>query len=159
MASSPYEPPPLFLPFSSVLDGKFIVYGGQDVTPESAYSYNPLTELWSPLETTGAPTSKLYDGATVSHEGSSFMFGGYYRSSCHNSLYQLDQNSKFSELKFSTEVSPMKKRGCGMITYNKSLLLFGGVCDPSYPIQPGSELIGNCTNELHSFNLEEGEEV
>ena len=163
MASSLYEPPPRYGPFSSVLDGKFIMYGGRDVTLESAYSYNPLTELWSPLETTGTPTSKLYNGAAVSHEGSSFMFGGYDGSSLHNSLYQLDQNNKFSELKFSTEVSPMKKLGCRMITYNKSLLLFGGVCDPSCPIQPGSELIQNYgiyyTNELHSFNLEEGEEV
>ena len=159
MASSPYEPPPRLLSFSSVLDDKFIVYGGKNVTPESAYSYNPLMELWSPLETTGAPTSKLCDGAAVSHEGSSFMFGGYYGSSLHNSLYQLVQNNKFSEHKFSTEVSPMKKRGCRMIAYNKSLLLFGGDGDVSYPIQPGSELIGHCTNELHSFNLEEGEEV
>ena len=163
MASSPYEPPPRYLPFSSVLDDKFIVYGGKYVTFESAYSYNPLTELWSPLATTGAPTSKLYNGASVSHEGSSFMFGGYDGSSRHNSLYQLDQNHKFSEHKFSTEVSPMKKRGCRMISYNKSLLLFGGYCHPSYPIQPGSELIqyltGYYTNELHSFNLEEGEEV
>ena len=130
------------------------------MTPESAYSYNPLTELWSPLETTGAPTSKLYDGAAISHEGSSFMFGGSDGSSRHNSLYQLDQNNKF--YKFSTEVSPMKKEGCRMITYNKSFLLFGGKCDPSYPIQPGSVIIQNYdhyTNELHSFNLEEGEEV
>ena len=71
------------------------------MTPESAYSYNPLTELWSSLETTGAPTSKLYDGASVSHEGSSFMFGGFDGSSRRNSLYQLDQNNKFSEPKFS----------------------------------------------------------
>ena len=133
------------------------------MTPESAYSYNPLTELWSPLATAGAPFSNLCDGASASHEGSSFMFGGSDGSSCHNCLYQLDQNNKFSELKFSTEVSPMKKERCRMITYNKSLLLFGGRCDPSYPIQPGSELIkestGIYTNELHSFNLEEGEEV
>ena len=160
MASSPYEPPPRYLSFSSVLDDKFIVYGGKNVTPESAYSYNPLTELWSPLATIGAPTSNLCDGAAVSHEGSSFMFGGYDGSSSHNCLYQLDQNNKFSEHKFSTEISPMKKNGCRMITYNKSLLLFGGQCDPSYPIQPGSELIRDryyYTNELHSFNLEEGE--
>ena len=159
MASSTYEPPPRAWSFSSVLDDKFIVYGGKNVTPKSAYSYNPLMELWSPLETTGAPTSNLWDGAVVSHEGSSFMFGGYDGSSHHNSLYQLDQNNKFSEHKFSTEVSPMKKRGCGMIGYNKTLLLFGGDCHPSYPLQPGSELISNCTNELHSFNLEEGEEL
>ena len=129
------------------------------MTPESAYSYNPTTELWSPLETTGAPTSKLNDGAAVSHEGSSFMFGGSDGSSRRNSLYQLDQNNKFSEHKFSTIVSPMRKKGCRMIAYNNSLLLFGGRCDPSYPIQPGSELIDRCTNELHSFNLEEGEAV
>ena len=163
MTSSLYEPPPLIWPFSSVLDGKFIVYGGESVTPESAYSYNPLTELWSPLATIGAPTSNLCDGASTSHEGSSFMFGGYDGSSRYNCLYQLDQNNKFSEHKFSTEVSPMKKVGCRMISYNKSLLLFGGQGTASYPIQPGSELIneftGDYTNELHSFNLEEGEEV
>ena len=163
MASSLYEPSPRIGPFSSVLDDKFILYGGSDVTPESAYSYNPLTELWSPLATTGAPTLNLYDGATASHEGSTFMFGGYDGLSRRSSLYQLDQNNKFSEHKFSTEVSPMKKSGCRMIVYDKSLLLFGGDCEASYPIQPGSELIQYYTryytNELHSFNLEEGEEV
>ena len=159
MSSSLYEPPPRAWPFSSVLDSKFIIYGGKNETPESAYSYNPLTELWSQLETTGAPTSKLHNGAVVSLDSSSLMFGGYDGSSHHNCLYQLDQNNNFSEHKFSTEVSPMKKEGCRMIAYNKSLLLFGGYCDPSYPIQPGSELISNCTNELHSFNLEEGERV
>ena len=60
---------------------------------------------------------------------------------------------------------PMKKCGSGMIVYDSKLVLFGGLGIPSGPTQPGSEFIVKesdtdglgWTNELHTYNLKEGE--
>ena len=161
MASSPYEPSPRAFSFSSVIDNKFILYGGKNTTNLSVDSYDNLTELWSPLITTGSHPPKLSGGSGVSHEESFFMFGGMVGSSLHNSLYQLDlKNMTFSQVTSNEVDSPMKKRGCGMITYDQSMIIYGGECGPSYPIQQGSELVQNgnryYTNDLHSFNIKEG---
>lgn len=59
--------------------------------------------------------------------------------------------------------SPTKKFGCKMVVTNDNrLVLFGGYGIPSGPTQPGAEFILNTngngwTNELHSFDLWEGE--
>ncbi len=61
----------------------------------------------------------------------------------------------------------MKKKGCQMVAYDDQLILFGGYGIPSGSTQPGSEFIKDsrfpqnvgCTNELHTFNLKEGEKT
>ena len=166
MASNPYEPSSRRYPFSSVVDKKFILFGGRNVKNQLFLeSYDALTELWSPLKATGSPTPpKLCEGASASHKSLLFMFGGQVLSSHQNSLYQLDlKNNKLSKLRSKSTASPMKKSGCGMISYNNKLLIFGGRCDPSYPIQPGSELVKHYdhyyTNELHTFDLEGGKVI
>ncbi len=61
----------------------------------------------------------------------------------------------------------MRKTGCGMVAYKSSLVLFGGYGVPSGPTPPGAEFAQNTrytdgrgwTNELHTFDLEEGEEL
>ena len=53
-----------------------------------------------------------------------------------------------------------------MIAYDKKLVLFGGYGIPSGPTQPGAQFVKNTqytsgsgwTNELHVFDLEEGED-
>ena len=164
MESYPYEPSPRIHPFSSVVDGKFVLYIGEGVTSLSADSYDPLTELWSQTTITGShPPHGLNRGASCSHKENFFLFGGRdLKLSRHNSLYQLDlSNNKLNKYSSGRKNNPMKKYGCEMIAYDKSLLILGGRCDPSYPIQPGSELVevyGDfITNEFHSFDLEEGE--
>ncbi len=52
---------------------------------------------------------------------------------------------------------PMKKLGCGMVPYKKRLVIFGGYGeDPTHP-QPGASYQGRRSNELHVFDLVEGE--
>ena len=153
-ASHPYEPLPQVNPFSAVVDGKFILYGGANKS--ALESFDPLTELWSPLTTTGSPPPppKLFDGACSSINSLFFMFGGQVESSRQNSLYQLDlKNIIFKQLKPNGTTRPMKKDGCGMIKHDNSLHLFGGY---GYPVNPWFNYY---TNEMHTFSLEEGEEV
>ena len=73
------------------------------------------------------------------------------------SLYQLDVRSM--ACKQLSSAGPSRKTGCGMVTYGKTLVLFGGRGSPSGPTQPGAQWDGGCTNELHTFELEEGEGV
>ena len=55
------------------------------------------------------------------------------------------------------ENGPMKKSGCGMVSYNRCLVIFGGFGDAPTQPQPGSSYNGGYTNELHTFDLLEGE--
>ena len=93
------------------------------------------------------------------------MYGGSDRSRYLNSLHQLDTLSwTWSEL---TKPGPMRKNGCGMIAFDKKLLLFGGYGYPSGPAQTDATFIRSSkftdgrgwTNELHLFDLKEGEGV
>ena len=56
----------------------------------------------------------------------------------------------------------MRKAGCGMVSYDDQLILFGGYGTPSGPTQPGAEFVEHTggagwTNELHMFNVQKGE--
>lgn len=60
----------------------------------------------------------------------------------------------------------MPKYGCGMVQYDGSLYVFGGYGRPRPgPTQPGAQFVeqhlsvAGWTNELHVFNLSEGEGV
>ena len=92
-----------------------------------------------------------------------YMYGGNDGSRYRNSLHQLDTQSwTWSEL---TKSGPMRKAGCGMIAFDRKLLLFGGYGIPSDSTQQGAKFIKSSrsiggrgwTNELHLFNLKEGE--
>ena len=89
------------------------------------------------------------------------MYGGSDGSRDLNSLHQLDTQSwTWSDLKSG----PMRKFACRMIAFDRKLLLFGGYGIPSAPTQPGAKFIKDSndtdvTNELHLFDLKEGEGV
>ena len=63
----------------------------------------------------------------------------------------------------------MKKTVCGMIVYDNSVIIVGGVGIRNGPIQPGSEWVCGdkdddkdpntvgFTNEMHKYDLTEGE--
>jgi hypothetical protein len=61
----------------------------------------------------------------------------------------------------------MRKIGCGLISYDGKLVLFGGYGYPSGPTPSGADFIRDrmstdgrgYTNELHIFDLKEGERV
>ncbi len=88
-------------------------------------------------------------------------FGGEDGSSSHNNdIYKIDItgfNISIINPK-NPDDGPMKKSGCGMVPYKKSLVIFGGYGDaPTHP-QPGASYSqGGWCNELHQFDLVEGE--
>ena len=93
------------------------------------------------------------------------MYGGGDGSRALNSLHQLDTQSwTWSELAKS---GSMRKTGCRMIAFDRKLLLFGGYGYPSRSTHPGAKFIKDSksssgrgwTNELHLFDLKEGEGV
>ena len=94
-----------------------------------------------------------------------YLYGGTDRSHRQSSLHQLDTRSwTWKQL---SSAGPMGKVMCGMVANESKLVLFGGYGIPSGPTKPGAEFIKHSrftdgvgwTNEVHTFNLKEGEGV
>ena len=111
----------------------------------SVHHFNPVHESWAEHECSGQPPPWLYWGASASAGHLLYQYGGYDGSDNHSSLYQL--NTASWEWSLLSREAPRKKAGCGMLTYDSKLVLFGGYGDGGY------------TNELHLFDLKEGEGV
>ena len=133
----------------------------------SVYCFDPLLEFWDVNKTSGDPPPGLYAGACASAGHHVYLYGGRDISYYQSFLHQLDTRSwKWKQLS-SAGPGPMKKCGCRMVAHDSKLVLFGGYGYPSGPTQPGAEFIKNSrltggvgwTNEVHTFDLKEGEGV
>ncbi len=167
MASSFSEPSPRWGHYSAAVGGQLCVYGGRtkDFSIGKSelggciHSFNQCMERWQTRATTGQPHPGLYDGACTSSGNHLYLYGGYDQSRFQDSLYRLDTDSlEWSQL----PSGPMRKIGCGMVSYKEKLILFGGYGIPSGPTQPGAEFIKitdghGWTNELHTFDVQKGE--
>ena len=125
----------------------------------TVHQFNQKSETWTINSCNGPSPPYSYDGASASAGHHIYMYGGNDGSRYLNSLHQLDtQSLTWSEL---TKFGPTRKEGCGMIAFDKKLLLFGGYGYPSHSTQPGAKLIKNSNysdgrgwnNELHLFDL------
>ena len=164
------EPSPRRCHYSALVEEKFCVWGGstKDFLQEkseltsSIHSFDPFLEFWDKNKLSGVPPPGIYYGTCASAGHHVYLYGGT-DGSCHqSSLHQLDTRSwTWKQL---SSAGPMRKSGCGMVAHNSKLVLFGGFGIPSGPTQPGAEFIkatGNrgWTNEVHTFDLKEGEGV
>ena len=165
MGSSLSEPSPRWGHHSVAVGGQLHVCGGhtKDFSKElavSVHSFTQAMETWQTRATTGKNPHGLYSGACTSSGHLLLLYGGYDKSCYHDSLYQLDTDSlEWSQL----PSGPMRKSGCGMVSYEDKLILFGGYGTPSGPIQTGAVFIENSklpgrgwTNELHMFEIQKG---
>lgn len=168
------EPSPRWGHVSASVEGNICMLGGNTENfamekkelSSSINCFNPLSESWTNTEISGLPPSGLYSGACASAGHHLYMYGGTDASgSDSTSLHQLDLMTRtWNQL---SSDGPMKKLECGMVAYSNQLVLFGGYgVLPSGSIQPGSEFAsdGNIdgsgwTNELHTYDLKEGERV
>ena len=168
------EPPPRYLHFSAAIDHQLYLWGGnfgregESELPRTLHIFLSDTEEWRKTETTGVPfISPVRDGACTSEGHLLFYYGGQSAGHDYNGcLYQL--NSKLLVRSALSSISdnhaPMPKRGCGIV-YQAAvgIVLFGGYGPrPTGPTQPGAQYeyyVGDevVTNELHIFNLQEGE--
>ena len=94
-----------------------------------------------------------------------YLYGGRDGSRYESSLHQLDTRSwTWKQL---SSAGPMRKVMCGIVACDSEFVLFGGYGFPSGPTQPGAEFIKDSritggrgwTNEVHTFDLKEGEGV
>ena len=167
------EPSPRWGHYSALVEEKFCVWGGRtkDFLQEkseltsSIHSFDPFLEFWAKNKLSGVPPPGLYLGACASAGHHVYLYGGTDGSRFQSSLHQLDTRSwTWKQLSRS---GPMRKRACGMVAHDSKLVLFGGYGYPSGPTQPGAEFIKDSrytngvgwTNEVHIFDLKEGEGV
>ena len=158
------EPPPRWGQFSAV-DGHHYMWRGYGPGRGSNIIavYDPSTELWSLLPTTGPLPPGERSGCSVGVGRCLYTFGGLGGSSYVNDMSKLDLDT-LQCTKFQTSGSqPMKKAFCGLVRVNeRTLCCFGGEGIEG-PTQPGSTFtksglsdgIGQ-TNEFHFFDTQNG---
>ena len=172
-----YEPAPRFLHGAASVGGRCYLWGGcvQDFSESGRKKlastieiFDPHLETWEKHHTTGVPPSGLYAGACTSLLDSLYWFGGYDGSSFYNSLHRLDPTTlEWRELQpLNKADGPMRKRGCGMVSFLQDRLgMFGGSGISTGPTQPGAIFTRSTkhytdwrewSNELHVFNITEG---
>ena len=169
------EPSPRWGHYSALVEEKFCVWGGRlkekSEFVSSVHCFDPLAllEFWAVnrISGPGVPHPGLYIGACASAAAGPhiYQYGGTDESRLQSSLHQLDTRSWTWKKLSST--GPMKKVSCGMVAHGSKLVLFGGRGVPSGPTQAGAEFTKDSrytdgvgwTNEVHTFDLKEGEGV
>ena len=157
------EPSPRELYFSAVVKGEFCVWGGRTKNfgrekkdlRSAVHRFSPVQESWTQQKCSGPPPPGLYNGAYTFAGHHLYAYGGHDGNNYHCSLHQLDLLSM--TWKQLSSAGPSRKSGCDMVIYKNKLVLFGGYGDPLASTQP-AQWNGSYTNELHTFDLEEGEE-
>ena len=174
-SSTQYEPEARWAPFSAVARGELYMWGGSMASGKGVDNtvevFNQVGEIWGSVTSSGDCPPRLQGGASTSFGHNIYVYGGHDGTSFHGSLLALDTMScKWSKLADPSPGGPMMKRGCGIVAYinkqgNPQLLLFGGIGILTSPLQAGSEWVKDnnndygWTNELHTFDLSEGEFV
>ena len=145
------QPSPRSHHFSAVVVDKLYVWGGGDymksVVTSIVHHYDPDSETWNTNTCEGPHPPGISSGACASAGHHLYTYGGLNeREHVQGTLHLPDTRSRRWKL-ISNEGGPMKKRGSRMIVYASKIVLFGG---------SGKSGI---TNELHTFNLKEGERL
>ena len=160
----PVEPSPRCGQFSAV-DGRHYMWRGYCPGKGSNIIavYDPSTELWSLLPTTGPLPPGECSGCFVCVGRCLYTFGGRDGSSYFNDMSKLDLDT-LQWINVQTSGSqPMKKAYCGLVRVNeRTLCCFGGEGIEG-TTQPGSTFtkIGRSdgsgqTNEFHFFDTQNG---
>ena len=170
-----YEPSPRFGHGAAAVGGRCYLWGGhvQDFSESGRRKlastveiFDPYLETWEEHPTTRVPPPGLHNGACTSLLDSLYWFGGWNGSFYCNSLHRLNTTTlKWRELQPLNQVyGPMRKHGCGMVSFRDKLAVFGGYGIPTGPTQPGAMLTKSTdstdgkgwSNEFHVFTITEG---
>ena len=116
---------------------------GAEDDEKSVFGFLQKEEVWKRHTTTGTPPGMLVQGACTSVGDVIYMYGDYNsRSEVQGGLYSLDVR----EMKWSKVSNGPRLGRCGIAHRKNKLVVFGGFGDSGR------------SNELHIFDLEEGEE-
>ena len=156
--------------FAAGVEERLYVWGGatenyhkiKSELESSVEIFNTHLETWENIDTKRSPPPGLYGGACASSGQYIYTYGGYDGASIslQGTLNQLDtKNCTWKQLSSYANGGPMKKSGCGMVFYQNKLVPFGGYIgdSPTGDTQPGASYKDGRTNELHVFDLKEGE--
>ena len=146
------EPSPRYRHFSAAVIDKLYVCGGdrglgKSIVTSIVHHYDPDSETWNTNTCEGPHPPGTYNGACASAGHHLYTYGGCDEGgNSQGTLHLLDTRSRRWKL-ISSESGPMRKRGSRMIVYDSKIVLFGG---------DGNS---GMTNDLHTFNLKEGERL
>ena len=147
------EPSPRSHHFSAAVVDKLNVWGGggglgESVVTSIIHHYDPDSETWNTNTCEGPHPPGIRWGACASAGHHLYTYGGRDEGGNEQgTLHLLDTRSRRWKLISSEGGRPMEKTGCGMIIYDSKIVLFGGFSN------------NRNTNELHTFNLKEGERL
>ena len=162
---APVEPSPRFGQFSAV-DGHHYMWRGAGPGLKGSNIiavYDPSTELWSLLPTTGPLPPGGYVGCSVCVGRCLYTYGGWNGTSYFNDMSKLDLDT-LQWTKVQTSGSqPMKKAGFGLVRVNERTLCCFGGGGTEGTTQPGSTFTktglsdgSGRTNEFHFFDTQNG---
>ena len=145
------QPSPRSRHFSAAVEHKLYVWGGgglgESVVTSIVHHYDPDSETWNTNTCEGPHPPGIRHGACASAGHHLYTYGGWDEGgNVQGTLHLLDTRSRRWKL-ISNEGGPMRKRGSRMIVYDSKIVLFGG---------RGKS---GMTNDLHTFNLKEGERL
>ena len=148
------EPSPRRNHFSAAVVDKLYVWGGRGGPGKSVvlvtsivHHYDPDSETWNTNTCEGPHPPGIRQGACASDGHHLYTYGGWDEGgNLQGTLHLLDTRSRRWKL-ISSEGGPIRKRGSRMIVYDSKIVLFGGFGKSGW------------TNELHTFNLKEGERL
>ena len=146
------HPSPRSYHFSAAVVDKLYVCGGEGRLGESlvtsiVHHYDPDGETWNTNTCEGPHPPGIRDGTCASAGHHLYTYGGWDEGGKYQgTLHLLDTRSRRWKL-ISSEGGPKKKAGSRMIVYDSKIVVFGGHSNSGR------------TNELHTFNLKEGERL
>ncbi len=163
---APIEPLPRYSTFSTAADGRHYYWRGWGPTRGSNIIavYDPSTELWSLLPTTGPLPPGEEGGCSVCVGRCLYTFGGWDGFFYVNDMSKLDLDTlQWTKIKTSGS-QPMKKNYCGLVCVNERTLCCIGGYGIEGPTQPGSTFTRDTdgcgwTNEFQFFNVENGNAI
>ena len=154
-----FEPLSRINHFAAGVEGRLYVWGGKikDYSTSDLEIFNTHKETWDIVKRVakGSPPGVNW-GACASSDQYIYTYGG----SEGVSLNQLDTKTcTWTQLTPHNNGGPMKKSACGMVFYQNKLVLFDGDAgdSPTGSTQPGASYEYGDTNELHVFDLNNGE--
>ena len=152
------EPSPRYHHFSGPVEGKLYVWGGdgygKSVVMSIVHHYDPDSETWNTNTCEGPHPPGTSWGTSASAGHHLYTYGGQKEGeNKQGTLHLLDTTSRRWKL-ISSEGGPMRKTGSRMIIYDSNIVLFGGFGELLDSIGSSGR-----TDELHTFNLKEGERL
>ena len=164
---APIEPSPRSRPFSTAADRHHYMWRGDGPGLRGSNIiavYDPSTELWSLLPTTGPLPPGEWGGFSACVGRCLYTFGGHDGSSYANDMSKLDLDT-LQWTKVQTSGSqPMKKALCELVRVNERTLCCIGGYGIEGTTQPGSTFTRRTdgrgwTNEFQFFNVENGNAI